>query len=81
MKNKFYTILIALILCSLVSAFSACTKNRETTSPEDEKERTAVETMEEEDAPGTETISTENITIDGSIDSHEYFLWQLMVKM
>ncbi len=73
MKNKFYTILTVLILCSLALTFSACTENGETTSSEDEKERTTVETIEEEDIPGPETISTENIAIDGSIDSHEYF--------
>lgn len=70
MKNKFYAILLVLILCSMALTSFACT---ETTFSEDEKERTTVETIKEEDVPDPETFSTENIIIDGSIDSHEYF--------
>jgi hypothetical protein len=45
--------------------FSSCTGPDKTTSNEDEQENTTV--------PDYETLLTENIIIDGSMDSHEYF--------
>ena len=65
MKNQFYTMLVVLIICILALTFSSCAETKETTSSEDEQENTA--------APDSETLLTENIVIDGSMDSHEYF--------
>jgi hypothetical protein len=64
MKNQFYIMLIVLIICILALTFSSCAKTKETTSSEDKQENTA--------APDPETFLTENIIIDGSMDSHEY---------
>ena len=65
MKNQFFTMLVVLIICILALTFSSCAETKETTSSEDKQENTAV--------PDSETLSTENIVIDGSMDSHEYF--------
>ena len=65
MKNQFYIMLIVLIICILALTFSSCAETKETTSSEDKQENTA--------APDSETLLTENIVIDGSMDSHEYF--------
>ena len=65
MKNQSYTMLVVLIICILALTFSSCAETKETTSSEDKQENTA--------APDSETLSTENIVIDGSMDSHEYF--------
>ena len=81
MKNKFYALLTVLIICLFALTFSACIETREPTSSEDVKESAAVETTREEsgneeerkETPDPETFSTENIIIDGSINSHEYF--------
>ena len=65
MKNQSYTMLVVLIICILALTFSSCAETKETKSSEDKQENTA--------APDSETLSTENIVIDGSMDSHEYF--------
>jgi hypothetical protein len=65
MKNQFYTMLVVLIICILALTFSSCAETKETTSSEDKQENTA--------APDSDTLLTENIVIDGSMDSHEYF--------
>lgn len=65
MKNQFFTMLVVLIICILALTFSSCAETKETKSSEDKQENTA--------APDSETLSTENIVIDGSMDSHEYF--------
>ena len=65
MKNQSYTMLVVLIICILALTFSSCAETKETKSSEEKQENTA--------APDSETLSTENIVIDGSMDSHEYF--------